>query len=119
MMSPNLLRRKPNSIFSIHVLILIALITQAACSATPATPTASPIPVVPPTTTTNPNNPTAIVLPSATATSSSLVSPFPLTGDWVDHRDCHIKPGLILIYRKPDDDHLDLVRLGSHSELDS
>jgi mRNA-degrading endonuclease YafQ of YafQ-DinJ toxin-antitoxin module len=23
-----------------------------------------------------------------------------------------------LIYRKPDDDHLDLVRLGSHSELD-
>ena len=42
----------------------------------------------------------------------------PLTGDWVDHRDCHIKPDLILIYRKPDDDHLDLVRLGSHSELD-
>jgi mRNA-degrading endonuclease YafQ of YafQ-DinJ toxin-antitoxin module len=24
---------------------------------------------------------------------------------------------LILIYRKPDDDHLDLVRLGSHSEI--
>jgi mRNA interferase YafQ len=42
----------------------------------------------------------------------------PLTGDWVDHRDCHIKPDLTLIYRKPDDDHLDLVRLGSHSELD-
>ena len=42
----------------------------------------------------------------------------PLTGDWSDHRDCHIKPDLILIYRKPDDDHLDLVRLGSHSELD-
>ncbi len=41
----------------------------------------------------------------------------PLTGDWVDHCDCHIKPDLILIYRKPDDDHLDLVRLGSHSEL--
>ena len=41
-----------------------------------------------------------------------------LTGDWSDHRDCHIKPDLILIYRKPDDNHLDLVRLGSHSELD-
>ncbi|MGA2402348.1 MAG: type II toxin-antitoxin system YafQ family toxin [Syntrophobacteraceae bacterium] len=41
----------------------------------------------------------------------------PLTGDWVDHRDCHIKPDLILIYRKPDDEHLDLVRLGSHSEI--
>jgi len=41
----------------------------------------------------------------------------PLSGDWVDHRDCHIKPDLILIYRKPDDGHLDLVRLGSHSEI--
>ena len=41
----------------------------------------------------------------------------PLSGDWTDHRDCHIKPDLILIYRKPDDDHLDLVRLGSHSEI--
>ena len=41
-----------------------------------------------------------------------------LIGEWVDHRDCHIKPDLVLIYRKPDDDHLDLVRLGSHSELD-
>ncbi|MBZ4219042.1 MAG: type II toxin-antitoxin system YafQ family toxin [Chlorobium sp.] len=30
--------------------------------------------------------------------------------------DCHIKPGLVLIYRKTDDDVLDLVRLGSHSE---
>lgn len=41
----------------------------------------------------------------------------PLSGEWSDHRDCHIKPDLILIYRKPDDEHLDLVRLGSHSEL--
>ena len=41
----------------------------------------------------------------------------PLSGDWADHRDCHIKPDLILIYRKPDDDYLDLVRLGSHSEI--
>lgn len=23
-----------------------------------------------------------------------------LTGDWKDHRDCHVKPDLILIYRK-------------------
>ena len=41
----------------------------------------------------------------------------PLTGDWKDHRDCHIKPDLVLIYRKPDDEVLQLVRLGSHSEL--
>lgn len=40
-----------------------------------------------------------------------------LTGDWKDHRDCHIKPDLVLIYRKPDAESLDLVRLGSHSEL--
>jgi mRNA interferase YafQ len=41
----------------------------------------------------------------------------PLGGEWKDHRDCHIKPDLILIYRKPDDTSLELVRLGSHSEL--
>jgi mRNA interferase YafQ len=40
-----------------------------------------------------------------------------LTGNWSDHRDCHVKPDLVLIYRKPDDDTLQLVRLGSHSEL--
>lgn len=40
-----------------------------------------------------------------------------LTGEWDDHRDCHIRPDLVLIYRKPDDDNLELVRLGSHSEL--
>jgi mRNA interferase YafQ len=40
-----------------------------------------------------------------------------LSGDWQDYRDCHIKPDLILIYRKPDDVVLQLVRLGSHSEL--
>ncbi len=41
----------------------------------------------------------------------------PLTGEWNDHRDCHIKPDLVLIYRKPDAERLQLVRLGSHSEL--
>ena len=40
-----------------------------------------------------------------------------LTGDWKDHRDCHVKPDLVLICRKPDDTVLQLVRLGSHSEL--
>lgn len=41
----------------------------------------------------------------------------PLTGEWSDHRDCHIKPDLVLIYRKVGDDLLQLVRIGSHSEL--
>ena len=40
-----------------------------------------------------------------------------LTGDWKDHRDCHIRPDLVLIYRLPDDARLQLIRLGSHSEL--
>jgi mRNA interferase YafQ len=40
-----------------------------------------------------------------------------LTGDWKDHRDCHVRPDLILIYRKPDEAVLQLVRLGTHSEL--
>jgi mRNA interferase YafQ len=41
----------------------------------------------------------------------------PLGGDWRDHRDCHVKPDLVLIYRKPDAKTLQLVRLGSHAEL--
>jgi mRNA interferase YafQ len=40
-----------------------------------------------------------------------------LSGEWKDFRDCHIRPDLILIYRKPDAESLELVRLGSHSEL--
>ncbi|MDN7431422.1 type II toxin-antitoxin system YafQ family toxin [Burkholderia sp. AU45388] len=40
-----------------------------------------------------------------------------LIGEWSDHRDCHLKPDLVLIYRKPDASTLQLVRLGSHSEL--
>lgn len=40
----------------------------------------------------------------------------PLTGNWGDHRDCHLRPDLVLIYRLTDDT-VDLVRLGSHSEL--
>lgn len=52
----------------------------------------------------------------------------PLGGNWKDHRDCHIKPDLVLIYRKiaapkvkaprqPEKPKLSLVRSGSHSEL--
>jgi len=40
-----------------------------------------------------------------------------LSGEWDDHRECHLKPDLLLIYRKPDAQILQLVRLGSHSEL--
>jgi mRNA interferase YafQ len=41
----------------------------------------------------------------------------PLQGEWKDHRDCHVRPDLVLIYRKPDNSTLQLVRLGSHAAL--
>lgn len=40
-----------------------------------------------------------------------------LTGEWNGYRDCHVRPDLVLIYRKPDADCLQFARLGSHSEL--
>ncbi len=40
-----------------------------------------------------------------------------LMGEWKDHRDCHLKPDLVVIYRKPDSHSLELVRIGSHSQL--
>jgi mRNA interferase YafQ len=40
-----------------------------------------------------------------------------LSGNWNGHRECHIKPDLLLIYKKPDTKSLWLVRIGSHSEL--
>jgi len=39
-----------------------------------------------------------------------------LTGNWKKHRECHIKPDLLLIYQI-DGDVLKLIRIGSHSEL--
>ncbi|KNY20467.1 type II toxin-antitoxin system YafQ family toxin [Methylobacterium sp. ARG-1] len=40
-----------------------------------------------------------------------------LSGTWAGYRDCHVKPDLVLIYRKPGADTLRLARLGSHSEV--
>ncbi|NMM26353.1 MAG: type II toxin-antitoxin system YafQ family toxin [Glaciimonas sp.] len=40
-----------------------------------------------------------------------------LNGDLAGYRECHIKPDLLLIYRKPDEETLRLARLGSHSAL--
>jgi mRNA interferase YafQ len=39
-----------------------------------------------------------------------------LSGNWKGHRDCHIEPDWILIYRS-EADELFLERTGSHSEL--
>jgi mRNA interferase YafQ len=38
-------------------------------------------------------------------------------GDWAGYRECHLKPDLLMIYRKPDPETLRLARMGSHSEL--
>lgn len=40
-----------------------------------------------------------------------------MSGEWNDCRECHLKPDLSMIYRKPTADRPELVRLGSHSEL--
>jgi len=40
-----------------------------------------------------------------------------LSGHWSGYRECHVKPDLLLIYRKLDTDTLRLARLGSHSQL--
>jgi mRNA interferase YafQ len=59
-------------------------------------------------------------------TMDLLVTDMPLPASCVDHalkgklkgyRDCHIKPDVVLIYRKQGNDVLELVRLGSHSGL--
>lgn len=41
-----------------------------------------------------------------------------LTGNWVGHRECHIQPNWLLIYRIEDDLLvLTLSRIGAHSDL--
>ena len=40
-----------------------------------------------------------------------------LGGNWKGHRECHLKPDLLLIYKLPDGETLRFVRMGSHSEL--
>ncbi|EGF11193.1 addiction module antitoxin [Neisseria bacilliformis ATCC BAA-1200] len=40
----------------------------------------------------------------------------PLTGDFKDYRECHVKPDLLLVYAKRGN-ALHLARLASHAEL--
>jgi mRNA interferase YafQ len=57
---------------------------------------------------------------SLLATDQALPDKFhdhPLTGEYTCHRECHLKPDLLLIYKKPDEATLRLVRIGSHSEV--
>jgi mRNA interferase YafQ len=40
-----------------------------------------------------------------------------LVGEFVGMRELHVKPDLLLIYRKIENESLQLVRLGTHSEI--
>ena len=55
-----------------------------------------------------------------------LVADVPLPSRYVDHpmkgryndcRDCHLRPDLVLVYRKRDADVLELIRIGTHTQL--
>lgn len=43
--------------------------------------------------------------------------PHMLKGDYVGCMECHVQGDFLLIWIDPDTDQIDLVRLGSHSEL--
>ena len=43
--------------------------------------------------------------------------PHPLKGNWKDFMECHIKNDILLIWYDKENDRIELVRLGSHSEL--
>lgn len=44
-------------------------------------------------------------------------NPHKLTGDYAGYMECHIKGDFLLIWFDPETEVIDLVRLGSHSEL--
>ena len=44
-------------------------------------------------------------------------NPHKLTGDYAGYMECHIKGDFLLIWLDPETGIIDLVRLGSHSEL--
>lgn len=43
--------------------------------------------------------------------------PHLLTGDYKGYMECHIQGDFLLIWFDPDTNEIDLIRLGSHSEL--
>jgi len=41
----------------------------------------------------------------------------PMRGQYADCRDCHLRPDLVLVYRKQRADVLELIRIGTHAQL--
>ncbi|MCM1349455.1 MAG: type II toxin-antitoxin system YafQ family toxin [Firmicutes bacterium] len=40
-----------------------------------------------------------------------------LTGNYAGFMECHVENDFLLIWFDPDSDQIDLIRIGSHSEL--
>ncbi|EKK5568011.1 type II toxin-antitoxin system YafQ family toxin [Enterobacter hormaechei] len=40
-----------------------------------------------------------------------------LGAGWPEHRDLHLKPDLLVVYTRPDEDSVKLVRIGNHANL--
>ena len=40
-----------------------------------------------------------------------------MKGQYSDCRDCHLRPDLVLVYRKRNADILELIRIGTHAHL--
>jgi mRNA interferase YafQ len=58
----------------------------------------------------------AILLLANESTLPPNLRDHPLSGDWAHHRECHIAPDWLLIY-KIHEDEIFLVRSGTHSDL--
>ena len=41
----------------------------------------------------------------------------PMKGQYNDCRDCHLRPDLVLVYRKRGANVLELIRIGTHTQL--
>ncbi len=61
--------------------------------------------------------PAVVALLAADAPLPAQYVDHPLRGAWKDFRDFLVKPDLVFIYRKVGGDLMQLVRLGSHTEL--
>ncbi len=40
-----------------------------------------------------------------------------MKGQYNDCRDCHLRPDPVLVYRKRDADVVELIRIGTHTQL--
>lgn len=54
---------------------------------------------------------------AATGTVPQEYLPHPLSGNWSNHMECHIKGDFLLIWYDKEAGIIKLVRMGSHSEL--